>query len=143
MAKHLISFIGVYDREIAALVIAVIVILSFRFAHKKYTEIERKLIDNHVKEIYDEMERELLDNIEEDDLEGPIIDLELKMGDYCNKKNIEKKLREKITKSLNEYLDSKNSELKKHLIYMDGNIMAYIKLKEPEEPLEPVIQDDN
>ena len=98
-------------------------------AVEKYKQTERKLFDDQVQDIYKEMHEELLDNYQEENFEGPIIDLEAKLNVYCKKRKILKKNRELILIKLNDLIDKETSDLKKHFIYMDGKVLSYVKLK--------------
>ena len=119
MAYYLISQIGEYNREIAALIISIILVLLFIEANKIYKHNQMKLLDDNVQEIYNEIEEELFENIKEGNFEGPIIDLETKIDVYCKKRKIDKKQKEKIVLKLNDLIISESSNLKKHFIYLE------------------------
>ena len=129
MAYYLISQIGEYNREIAALIISIILVLLFIEANKIYKHNQMKLLDDNVQEIYNEIEEELFENIKEGNFEGPIIDLETKIDVYCKKRKIDKKQKEKIVLKLNDLIISESSNLKKHFIYLDGKVISYVKLR--------------
>lgn len=129
IGKNLISQIGEYNRELTALIISAILITLLIVAFKRYKKHQIQILDNYVQDVYQEMEEELTDNFQEENMEGPIIDLEGKINDYCKKRKIDKKMKENILIKLNDLINDENSSLKKHFIYIDGKIISYVKLK--------------
>lgn len=129
IGKNLISQIGEYNRELTAMIISAILITLLIVAFKRYKKHQIQILDNYVQDVYQEMEEELTDNFQEENMEGPIIDLEGKINDYCKKRKIDKKMKENILIKLNDLINDENSSLKKHFIYIDGKIISYVKLK--------------
>lgn len=132
MANYLLGLIGEYNRELSAILITIILIKLIVDYYKKYNEQERRKVDDTAFEFYKEMEEELLENIEDENVDGPVIDFEEKMDIFCLKRKIDRKLRESINLKLNDLLEDEDSILKKHFIYIDGDLISYVKLKNQE-----------
>ncbi len=134
---NLISFIGEHNKELVAFIISIIIILLFFIAFKKYRQNKKNALneDNHSKEICNEIEKELIENINDENFEGPIIDLEAKVNDYFEKRQIELNLKKNIMLKLSDLINKEDSNLKKHYIYIDEKVNIYIKLRNSENNL--------
>jgi len=131
MAINLIPLIGEYNKEIAAMIISIILILLFITAFKRYRLNQKNKIneENLAKEIHNEIERELIESINDENFEGPIIDLEAKVNDFFEVRNIDKSLKTNIMLKLSDFINSEDSNLKKHFVYFDDQINTYVKLR--------------
>lgn len=125
MGKHLIGVIGQYDTQTIAIIVAFIIVVMCIIAFKRYKQQQMELVEKNVQELYNEMEAELEENIEEN-FECNI-HLEGKLNDYCEKKKIDNYLKGRISVDLSLFIND-NSNLKKHLIYIDGKVIIYVKL---------------
>lgn len=129
MANNLPTQFGIYSKEITYLVIAIIIIFVFVYSFKKYNEIQAKLLDDHVNDLYIEINDEINDLRYKENINDPLINLEEKINSFCTKRKISKKIKEKIIKKFGEILDEEKSDFIKTFIYLDGKIQTYIKLK--------------
>ena len=129
MSKYLITQFGIYNKEIGCLIIAFILIFIFIKSLQRYEEIDEKILDDHVLDIYAEIYDELNDMLYVENINDPFINLEEKVSNFFKKRKIPENKKEKIFRKFNAFIDKENSSLFSKFIYFDGKIQNYILLK--------------